>query len=245
MPSCTFVAPSRRRRSTSGRVTQSGRVSTPRPTQRRPPPRCALRRLELGPARALRGVQPAPSPCCSARRSLHDPVVATPAPSSPSAPSTSRARQLAEARRRLRPPAARASTPRAEVVERVEAALHEPALVGLRVGRTRCRPARSAPPCRPGARCCGRPPSRFQVCRYGIEAVVLGALRAGLVGQVALRHAHVARAEDAPARARIGLRQHRHRRDTGERPHRAQPQPLHESGLRQPARLAPERRGSP
>ncbi len=100
-----------------------------------------------------------------------------------------------------------------EGVERVETSFDEPALIGLRIVRPGTskndqldlaqgvahRMERNEP--RPGL-------------PKGIETVVLGPLRGGLVREVALGHAHIVRAEDAFARAGERLRQHRQRRDS-------------------------------
>ena len=199
----------------------------------------ALRLLELGPARRLRGVQQ-PLAMLLRQELAHDPVVGAvwllrvlPLPQ------PFERGQLAEARRRLPRLCARVDAG-SEVAQGVEAALHEPALVDLRVeGPGSAQHDQLHLLDRMPDLAIGR--QAVPGLEVGIEAVVLGALRAGLVGDVALRQAQVARAEDALARARVGLRQHRHGGDTRERPHRTHAQLRQEGGLRQPpARLAPE-----
>ena len=115
----------------------------------------------------------------------------------------------------------------AEVIERVETALHEPDLVGLRVKRPgsaqhdQLHLGGGVPHTLVGAQA-------IPGLQVGVEAIVLGSLRAGLVGQIALGHANIVRTEDAPAGTRVRLREHRDGRDTTQSSNRAQSQPRHE-----------------
>src|SRR6185503_12044858 len=59
--------------------------------------------------------------------------------------------------------------------------------------------------------------------------MLYGAHRAGLIGQIRLRHPHIRGAEDAFAWAGIGLRQNGDRRHTGECPHRLHANPLEQA----------------
>jgi hypothetical protein len=139
-------------------------------------------------------------------------------------------------RAKVRPHASRggaAVAARAEVGERLETAHREPDLIGLGVVRPRAAEhdqldlvgrVSHAP-------VGGKPIPGLEI---GIEAVVLGPLGPGLVGEVALGHADVVRAEDAGARARERLGQHRDRRDARERAHGAHAQPAHEILLEYP-----------
>jgi hypothetical protein len=118
----------------------------------------------------------------------------------------------------------------AEITQRLETAGRKPRLIALRIERPRAAQHDELHLVDrvPHGAIRGEPVPGLQV---RIEAVVLCALGTGLVGQVALGHAHVARAERAGARAREGLGEHRDGRDARERPHGPQPQPRHELGL--------------
>ena len=125
---------------------------------------------------------------------------------------------------------------RTEVVQRLERAPHEPDLVGLGVER-------------PGAAQDDQLDLRGEVphapvgeqavpgLAVGIEFVGGGALAAGLIGQIALGHSVVGRAEDALPGAREGSGQHCDGRHAGDRPGRAGAELLGEGQLECPVAL--------
>ncbi len=70
--------------------------------------------------------------------------------------------------------------------------------------------------------------------QVGIELVLKGARRAGLIRQVALGHARVIRAEDALPRAGVGFGEHGDGGDAGKRAHGLHAQALQQGRLRLP-----------
>ena len=125
-----------------------------------------------------------------------------------------------------------------ELVHRLEAAQDEPHLVALRVARPGAAEDDQLHLVdrMPGVAERAQPRESLPV---GVELVLRGALGARLGRQVALRHPHVAGTEDAPARARVGLGQHGHRRDAAAGADRLHPHPVDERPLAR--RTGPER----